>query len=130
MIDPPPPPVVNHPPPVIDLTAEESPDEFESVVEENTYSPPSTPGTPEPGNKYWAPYVKNLREDHPDPEALSAALTRYLNNHLGRIRAEQRQSSWYSTQIGPPSLINRPSSTRRPVLCCLGSLRVLVQQRL
>ena len=89
--------LVNPPPPFIDLTAEESPDEFESVVEENTYSPPSTPGTPEPGNKYWAPYVKNLREDHPDPEALSAALTRYLNNHLGRIRAEQRhrQSSWY-----------------------------------
>ena len=80
--------LVNPPPAFIDLTAEESPDEFEST-DENTYSPPSTPGTPEPGNKYWAPYVESIREEYPDPEYLSAALTRYLNSHLDHIRREQ-----------------------------------------
>ena len=100
--------LVNPPPVVIDLTAEESPDEFESV-EQNNFSPPSTPGTPEPGNQDWAPYVKS--EIHPDPEALSAALTRYLNNHLDRIRAEQRQSSLYPDW---PAFLNLPPEQYPP----------------
>ena len=104
MIDPPPPPVANHPPPFIDLTEEESPDEFESV-EENTFSPPSTPGTPEPGNKFWAPYVESLREIHPDPETLSAALSRYLNSQwLTRVRAERfdHYPDWAAFLNQPP----------------------------
>ena len=47
-----------------------------------SFSPPSTPGTPEPGNQFWAPYCENLREHHQDPESFATALVRYLNRRF------------------------------------------------
>ena len=74
-------------------------DEFESPP---SYSPPSTPGTPEPGNQYWSAFLGDLHQTHPGRETFAAALVAYLNRRLATLPDRQPPEQYPPPDYQPP----------------------------